>query len=271
MEQVIRKTLVRGTEAGSLGGIVLYSLAASVCSSCAHPRLVVIAPWLCITSKVKEGQELPVLPFLFFCNQSYPAACRVILPGALLKAIFPVERDWLWLYRLWQRRGQRPHFGAAFPGPALGTAVRSTTSPQDSSATPCHPQEQGRVSSAGTCPTLPPTRRGSVQHSSIRLPCQLGCGTRTFLQPLGECSRVSCVPVHRGGSPSPQGMGTWRDRADAPPQGCRTLLQVCQLQDAKKRVKTMLGERLLPAELPEIQEQVIPQPSHLASTARSSH
>lgn len=105
MEQVIRKTLMRGTEAGSLGGIALYSLAASVCSSCAHPRLVVIAPWFCITSKVKEGQELPVLPFLFFCNRSYPAACRVILPGALLKAIFPVERDWLWLYRLWQRRG----------------------------------------------------------------------------------------------------------------------------------------------------------------------
>lgn len=270
MEQVIRKTLVRGTEAGSLGGIALYSLAASVCSSCAHPRLVVIAPWLCITSKVKEGQELPILPFLFFCNQSYPAACRVILPGALLKAIFPVERDWLWLYRLWPEAS----FWGCVPRACFGhlpSAARSTTSPQDSSATPCHPQEQGRVSSAGTCPTPPPTRRGSVQHSSIRLPCQLGCGTRTFLQPLGERSWVSCVPVHRAGSPSPQGMGTRRGRADAPPQGCRTLLQVCRLQDAKKRVKATLGERLLPAELPEIQEQVVPQPSHLASTMQSSH
>ena len=55
-------------------------------------------------AKDKEGQELPFLSFLFFCNQSYPAAFRVIMPGALLKAIFPMERVWVWLYSLWHRR-----------------------------------------------------------------------------------------------------------------------------------------------------------------------
>lgn len=71
--------------------------------------------------------------------------------------------------------------------------------------------------------------------------------------------------------PAPRAWGHGEAGLMHHPRACCTLLQVCQLQDAKKRVKTMLGERLLPAELPEIQEQVIPQPSHLASTARSSH
>lgn len=127
------------------------------------------------------------------------------------------------------------------------------------------------MSSAGTCPTPPPTRQGSVQRSTIRLPCQVGCGTRTFLQPLGKCSWVSCVPVHRGGSPSPSARGHSEAGLMHRPRARRTWLQVCWLQDAKKRVKATLGERLLLAELPEIQEQAIPQPSHLASTTRSLH
>lgn len=51
-----------------------------------------------------EGQELPILSFLFFCNQSCPVAFRVIMPGALLKAIFPMEKVWVWLCSLWYRR-----------------------------------------------------------------------------------------------------------------------------------------------------------------------
>lgn len=52
MEQVIRKNLVRGTEAGSLGGnssLQPGSQCVELVCPAPHPGLVVVAPWLCIT------------------------------------------------------------------------------------------------------------------------------------------------------------------------------------------------------------------------------